>query len=358
MLPSTFPSWVVSVFAIVLAFGLGYLVRERLTASSRRAHKAAEKDSEQRLDLVLWSTGDELWEMDMAGDIFSRTHPLKHLKLTNYETVHKASTLLSEVAAEDRAEFERALFAHFKGETEFLDVAYRARTNDGSWCWLRTRGRVVERGPDGRALRMLGTTGDITEFKNHELALEQLNHELESRVQQRTEALDRSNQELQESLHDLQQAQEQLVARREDGRAGRAGRGRRARDQHAAGHRRHRGFATWSSETRRLGVELEENRLSAESLHRFRQSALESTQLILRNLQRADQLVKSFKQVAVDQSSEQRRDDRPGRLPAGNHEFAAPDAQAHAAQGGHRVPRGLDAGAPIRARCTRSWSTW
>jgi signal transduction histidine kinase len=60
-------------------------------------------------------------------------------------------------------------------------------------------------------------------------------------------------------------------------------------------------------ETRRLGVELEEKRLTAESLHRFRQSALESTQLILRNLTRADKLVKSFKQVAVDQSSEQKR---------------------------------------------------
>jgi signal transduction histidine kinase len=56
-----------------------------------------------------------------------------------------------------------------------------------------------------------------------------------------------------------------------------------------------------------LGVELEEKRLTAESLHRFRQSALESCQLILRNLMRADKLVKSFKQVAVDQSSEQKR---------------------------------------------------
>ena len=42
---SSISSIVVSVFALVLAFGLGYVSRERRTRDSRLAHKAAEKDS-------------------------------------------------------------------------------------------------------------------------------------------------------------------------------------------------------------------------------------------------------------------------------------------------------------------------
>jgi hypothetical protein len=32
---------------------------------------------DQRLDLVLWSTGDELWEVDLARDEYTLRNPLK-----------------------------------------------------------------------------------------------------------------------------------------------------------------------------------------------------------------------------------------------------------------------------------------
>src|SRR3982751_5753313 len=90
--------WVVAVLASLGAFALGFLARSRLSAGTRVARKAAEKESEARLDLVLWSTGDEFWEMDMSKDTFTRTNPLKHMFLTNYNVVQAASTLRSEVA--------------------------------------------------------------------------------------------------------------------------------------------------------------------------------------------------------------------------------------------------------------------
>ena len=264
-------------------------------------------ESDKLLDLVLWSTGDELWQLDLVADQFTRANPLRHLKASSHVVVRNASELRSEIHPDDRAEFDRSLTVHLKAESDHWDVSYRARDVQDEWRWLRTRGRVVARTPDGRALRLVGTTGDVTEFKHHEIELELLNRELESRVSQRTEALDRSNQELLSRLDELRQLQAHLVNAEKMAALG----GLVAGVSHEINTPLGIGVTAAShleQETRRLGLELDGGTLTKDRLVQFRQMAMESAQLILRNLKRADELVRSFKQVAVDQSSEERRE--------------------------------------------------
>mgnify|MGYP000004323384 CR=1 FL=1 len=61
-------------------------------------------------------------------------------------------------------------------------------------------------------------------------------------------------------------------------------------------------------ETRRFMKLMGEGKLSRGELETYQNDALSSAQLILANLRRAGQLIRSFKQVAVDQSSEQARE--------------------------------------------------
>lgn len=296
------PAWIAVVLLLVASVAGLWVGRQR-----ERARQAADHEhSSARLKLVLWSTGDELWEMDLAADTLSRSNPLKHLQASSHDLVTRASAMRGLVHADDREGFTQAMVQHFKGESEFFDVVYRAPDLAGQWRWLRSRGRVVERGADGQALRMVGTTSDVTEFKNHELELDQLNHELESRVEQRTEALDRSNRELQDTIAELRQAQDQLVHSEKMAALG----GLVAGVAHEINTPLGIGVTAAShleQETRRLGLQIEEGSLTRENLDQFRQLATESAQLILRNLMRADKLVRSFKQVAVDQSNEERR---------------------------------------------------
>lgn len=60
---------------------------------------------------------------------------------------------------------------HLAGRTEYYESEHRLRHRDGSWRWVLDRGRVVERSPDGRPLRALGTHADITTRKEAEIAL-------------------------------------------------------------------------------------------------------------------------------------------------------------------------------------------
>ncbi len=61
-----------------------------------------------------------------------------------------------------------------KGITPFYSAEHRVRTHSGTWLWILSRGRVVERDARGRALRLSGTNADISEQKSLEAQLQHL----------------------------------------------------------------------------------------------------------------------------------------------------------------------------------------
>ena len=67
--------------------------------------------------------------------------------------------------------FRRKLVEHLKGETARFVCDVRYRTEDGTWRWARQHG-VAYRGTDGRAKRLVGAAGDITEIKQREFELQ------------------------------------------------------------------------------------------------------------------------------------------------------------------------------------------
>ena len=64
-----------------------------------------------------------------------------------------------------------AIAAVVAGETDAYRVEARRRRGDGSYFWVMNFGRVAERDPQGRPLRMVGTTIDIDQRKEVELSL-------------------------------------------------------------------------------------------------------------------------------------------------------------------------------------------
>lgn len=67
---------------------------------------------------------------------------------------------------------------HLSGKTEIFDVICRMKHRDGSWKWINSKGKVVSRDSDRRALRMVGLNSDITHLKKTEEALKQANEKL------------------------------------------------------------------------------------------------------------------------------------------------------------------------------------
>lgn len=54
------------------------------------------------------------------------------------------------------------LRAHMRGELPAYEASFRLRSNGSGYRRVHSRGRVIERGPQGRVLRLVGTMIDIT----------------------------------------------------------------------------------------------------------------------------------------------------------------------------------------------------
>ena len=271
-----------------------------------RANEEAARSSRDRLNLALWGSGDEMWDIDLSSGRIRRENPLPSIRLSTDVLVPKLADYMSHVHPADQTRLRDSLLAHLKGEVDHFECSYRTIGADGGWVWLLGKGRVLVRDSKGFALRMVGTNRDITQLKQVEEDLRSLNEELETRVVTRTEALERANADLKRTLDQLVRAQRQLVESEKLAALG----GLVAGVAHeintplgvgvtAASHLQH--------ETEHLAKLVAAGKINRSELDRYVDQARQSSDLVLRNLERASQLVRSFKQVAVDQSSEQRR---------------------------------------------------
>lgn len=288
------------------------LVKSLLQVFSERAsaeleRKRAEEElrtSEQRFSNIFQSSPVAMFVTQVRGNYVVKdvNRAFEQLFLRDRHSVvgHNTMELGLYCNSDDRAKVITTLKE--TGTIDGIHEAWMCR-GDGSKVLVQFSGHSFSL--DGERFGILACV-DVTDKRRIEDEIRELNATLEQRVIERTEELQQANEELALTLETLNKAQEELVRSEKLAALGSLVAGI-AHELNTPIGNSLMVASTLADQTKILTERYKRNSLKRSTLEGYIDDASRAGDILVRNLQRAANLVNGFKQVAVDQTSSQRR---------------------------------------------------
>ncbi|MGB0132881.1 diguanylate cyclase domain-containing protein, partial [Dokdonella sp.] len=155
-----------ALLAVLVLAGLAIAMRRKRAEQRRHARELLDRES--RLRLALWGSSDEFWELNMDSGVLTRLSAAP-TPARQRETSHSVYDWVREsVHPDDQRAIAQHLDDHISNKASLFESEQRVRFGDGKWIWVLARGKIVERTPEGRPLRICGTARNITATRDAE----------------------------------------------------------------------------------------------------------------------------------------------------------------------------------------------
>jgi diguanylate cyclase (GGDEF)-like protein/PAS domain S-box-containing protein len=146
-------------------------ITERLKA------QAQIQEREEQLSLSMAAANLGMWDLNLTNYTTTGNNRWRELRGLSYDENPVSLESIRVNTHPDDVPFLRDAFrAQFQEKDKTMDFVCRTFWPDGSTHWIRDLGRVVARGADGRAVRMLGLTMDVTDQRLQQERLQKMAH--------------------------------------------------------------------------------------------------------------------------------------------------------------------------------------
>ena len=142
--------------------------------------KKQKLELEKQKDKLNWiievtDSGTWEWNIQTGEAVFNKKwaevigYTLEELEPTTIETWEELTH------SDDFENAEKALEQHFDREKDFYVHEFRMKHKAGHWVWIQARGKVTSWTEDGKPLKMFGIHLDISDQKEHNRIIKELN---------------------------------------------------------------------------------------------------------------------------------------------------------------------------------------
>jgi len=131
-------------------------------------------ESEERLRLSLWASGNEIWDWNIRSGEVLRSDTDKNIEINCSKLSRSLKELSNYIHKYDVDRVKRELNQHLSGKSEYFDSAYRIKDDKLGWRWIQDRAKVVERDENNKPRRMSGTQKDVSEIHRKDEEIERL----------------------------------------------------------------------------------------------------------------------------------------------------------------------------------------